>query len=656
MDLFHELSASQNLREFMSSVADTPIGGTADTVALLAIASSIMVASPTPSAWFERTGVFMGDALPFVPDALWSALPTLTSATLAAGGVVWLMRMFLAPMRERKLLRSSLNFKSSPPPMVPGSKPGMYFGLTTDTGMPIYVDDDTLTRHCLIVGQSGVGKTVAASLLMFQQIERGGGLLFIDPKVDYENIQNIYNFAVWAGRVDDLYILCPGDPKNSNTYNPVMFGDPDEVASRILGLIPSTESNAGSDYYKQAANQAIRAMVSALQFLGVPYSMRDLSILLDSAAALDALYTAVLAKGDKTPAAIELRLWVENFRRPYDPKAAGGAGSLDMQKVKQLLGGIAGRLQQFGTGTFGEVMNTYDPDIKLHDIIAQGKICYMALPTMGKDVAAMNLAKMAVSDLRTCVSWLQKDVHKRPKIPFQVFIDEAGSVLGSGEALARLTEQARSARIFLQLAVQNLAQFRVVSEELSEMVPGNTVVKMVFRLGSVDSPNELAELIGMKKIITRSRSTTAAKSTSAEFTKFGPGHTESDSVNTAFGEREEEDYIVHPDAIRRLDKGECIMVHEGGNVYDLRIPMMQFEPAAAKSMGPFVVKRSPVDTSKRGLFDLSRDVGLFTTNAPLVFTGGGGKGDPVKAEEAKVRQDARDKKAEGYNPEAKPEP
>lgn len=617
-DHIHQVSFKKTLYELYDAVRDTPLGGPADTVALLGLSGGALLTT-------HQTLAFLNSTAGPLPSILAGAVPSLLGAALAAASSVWLAHRFGQPFRDRKLLRSSLNFKSSPPPVVPMSKPGLYFGVTTDTGTPIYVDDATLTRHSLIIGQTGVGKTVAASLLMFQQIERGGGLLFIDPKVDYENIQNIYNFACWSGRADDLYILCPGDAENSNTYNPIMYGDPDEVASRILGLIPSTESNAGADYYKQAANSALRALVGALQHLNLPYTMRDLSLLLDSGAALDSLYNRVMDKGATSPAAIELRLWVEQFRRPFDPKNPGGVGSLDMLKVKQLLGGITGRLQQFGTGSFGEVTNTYDPDIKLHEIIAQGNICYVALPTMGKDVAAMNFAKMMIADLRTCVSWLQKDFRKRPRVPFQVFIDEAGSVLGSGEALARLTEQARSARIFLQLAVQNLAQFKVVSDELSEMVPGNTVTKMIFRLGSLDSPNELAELIGMKKIVAKSRSTTSANSKSAEFTKFGPGHTESASQNTAYGEREDEDYIVHPDAIRRLDKGECILVHEGGNVYDLRIPMMQLTHQTAKSMGDFVIKRPPPRVRK-GLFDLEQDIESFTTRAPLIYQGGGGGG------------------------------
>lgn len=66
-------------------------------------------------------------------------------------------------------------------------------------------------------------------------------------------------------------------------------------------------------------------------------------------------------------------------------------------------------------------------------------------------------------------------------------------------------------------------------------------------------------------------------------------------------------------------------MHEGGNVYDLRIPMMQLTHQTAKSMGDFVIKRPP-PRIRKGLFDLEQDIESFTTRAPLIYQGGGGGG------------------------------
>ena len=74
-------------------------------------------------------------------------------------------------------------------------------------------------------------------------------------------------------------------------------------------------------------------------------------------------------------------------------------------------------------------------------------------------------------------------------------------------------------------------------------------------------------------------------------------------------------------------------MHEGGNVYDLRIPMMRLTQQTAKSMGDFVIKRPPLRVRK-GLFDLEQDIESFTTRAPLIYQGGGGGGNDAAASAA----------------------
>lgn len=565
------------IKEAIATVRDTyfdaPLGGTLQTVALL---------------------MMFGGLLPSSPALLhedWPMINVLTAMLISCAGAYLLFRtMTDNTIRQQAYLRSLVLIKSSEPRCKPFSVPGMLFGVTVDTAKPIYVDDETLTRHCFIIGQTGVGKTVAASILMFQQIQRGGGLLFIDPKVDRQNIQNIHQFAAWCGRERDLYIINPDDPSISNTYNPILDGDSDEVADRILGLIPSTETSAGADYYKQAANQALIAIISTCKALKRGYTFLDLSILLDNEKAMQELLDEATGQLPEDDATVALSLWLEQYRKPFDPKSPESAGNLDMKRMKELLGGITGRMRNFGTGNFGEVLNTYTPEVRLFDVVSQGKICYVALPTMGKTVAANNFGKMTINDLKTSVSWLQgRHSHLRPAVPFMAFIDEAGRVLGDGMAMSVLMEQARSARVFMCLAMQNLSNLKAVSSELVEMVSGNTATKIIFRLGSQESAEELAELIGMKKTITRSLTQASARGASAEFTKLGPGYTASDNKATTLAEREDEDYLVPPDAIKRLDKGECILLVEGSDLYDLRVPMLEFDPNMASVVGNFSI-------------------------------------------------------------------
>lgn len=177
--------------------------------------------------------------------------------------------------KSQTVLKSSFRINSDDPAFAwEKDKPldGYLLGYCVDTGKPITITYDQATRHINIIGASGVGKTVLGRFLMYQQILAGGGLTFIDGKYNQADINLLYTFCCWAGRKHDFACINPGDPHLSNTYNPILDGDPDEVAARIMSLVPSTESSAGSDHYKQSGAQAVTVIVAALKKAKLAYS------------------------------------------------------------------------------------------------------------------------------------------------------------------------------------------------------------------------------------------------------------------------------------------------------------------------------------------------------------------------------------------------
>lgn len=559
----------------------TYLGGTLDTFAL----SSMGAGALLTSSYFT--------VAPLLPGAL------------GAAGAGWLAMRYLNEWRKNPILPSKLDVRSEASPMDPKSgREGLLLGYSTDEGRPVWIDYDNLMRHVFIIGQSGVGKTVAASLLMCQHIQNGGGLLFIDGKVDASNILQIYQFCAWAGREKDFRVINPDDPENSNTYNPLCDGDPDEKAARLLSLIPGTEGSPGADHYKQEANQGLTTLFMALNKTGLAHHMMDVSVLLMNAEALEELKRKLETAAPGSKETLNYNLFLNKFRHPANDQRNPNAGGIDMKKLKDTFGGIGGRLFQFGTGKFGEVMNTYDPDVRIYEAIRKNQIVYIALPTMGKDVAAENFGKIVIGDLRTAVSWLQKlPVNERPWPPFMCFCDEAGSYVG--RSWPRLFEQARSAQIFMMPAVQTMANFKAVSDELSEMVKGNSWTKIYFKIGTDESAKEAAEEIGMHRTLIRTMSVGSSKSTSAQTLKPDPTGNAGDGSNISESEKEEENYKVSPDSLKALDKGEVIMTYGGDMVYNLRIPFVGIDKPTQARLGPVKLnRRRPTPKIKgAGFFD-----------------------------------------------------
>lgn len=562
----------RDLRELMP-------GGFADNVAALGIFGGMLAAHP---------------AMPFS-----GAAATALGGLATLSGAMWFANR-VDKLFFRQALKSDIKIRSDMPPPV-AWEDGVNIGYTVDTGKPVNIPWGEWVRHIAVVGMTGVGKTVLGEWIMMQQIVNGGGLLWIDGKLDSDNLKKLDAMCAWAGRRADLFVINPGDPDNSNTYNPILYGDADEVAARCLSLIPSSENNPATDYYRQSANQGLTTLVGAIQAAKMAYSFIDLSILLSNQRTLQHL-ESIVPPGEARKA---LLLFLDQ----YKTQGKDGQVSIDVKRLKEVFGGMAGRLHIFGSGNFGRVTNTYSPEVNLYDAVVDNKIVYVALPTMGKKEAASNFGKMVVGDLRTAVSWAQKLPAKdRPWPPFLVFADEAGSY--ATPAWSTLFEQARSASIAMMPAIQTKANLDMVSDDFTETVIGNTATKIVFKIGTQETAEFMSELIGKETAVTLTTSVSDGLGFQHDPTKLAMN---SASVNDSFGlsEREEETDRISADTLKALGKGEAIVNFDGKNVYHVRIPRITFDESFLKEIGPFRLNRIR-RKYVQGL-DYFRDVGRWVS-------------------------------------------
>jgi intracellular multiplication protein IcmO len=521
--------------------------GRKDAWALTGVAAGIAAASP----WFA------GNA---------AALPALVGPAAGAAWFAhqqarkWLDRTDVSS-RENFVLPSDENFGLFMP-----NKTGIRIGYTKDNGQPVDISDTYMQRHTAIIGQSGVGKTTLGEYILWQQITRGGGFVFIDAKLDALTRDKLAHMMALAGRADEFYVLNVDQPHNSHSYNPILRGDSDEVASRLLNLLPSAENSPGADFYRQQAMYALTVLTGALKSAKRRYTFSDLAILLQSDRALESLL--------RLPIGPEARMTLEVFLNQFRKKDKNGT-AIDVNKVKEQLGGMSGRIAQFAQGKFGQVFNTYTPEIDMTDIVANNKCLYVMLPTMGKDQAALNLGKMMLSDLRTAVYNIQGMTQdKRPNPPFLVFADEMGSYVMQG--IARLFEQARSAGICMIPAFQTFANLRAISPDFEDIIIGNTWNKVFFKFASKDSPETAAEIIGKTKKFIRSLSMSENEGNSAQNLRATPQGSASKGGGMSESWRESEEFRVSPEHLKSMGMGEAVVM-SGSRIFHIKTPMLQFE-------------------------------------------------------------------------------
>lgn len=547
----------------------------------------------------EKAGAADAASLGLLGASLTATSPTLAlagagllgaSAPLAFGaaGGYLTAKSFFSDIEEAAYMQSALGIRSAPPPQK-HDRDGLLVGYTCDGGRPIRIPDMALMRHFMTGGMTGVGKTVSATLFMAQQIARGGGVMWVDGKLDPENIASFYHLAKWMGRESDIRVINPGDPKNSNTYNFVLDGDADEVASRILSTVPSTEGNAGADYYKQSANHGLTCLVATLKGLGLAYNCMDLSILLSNDKALLRLDQMVDSSSNIPQDVVKLfKLFLESVKTR---NANTGEVSVDLRKMRDVFGGIAGRLFVYGVDKMGAITGSYSPDVRLYEDIKDGRLIYCALPTMGKLIAAQNFGKVILGDLRSAVARIQSlPSAQRPNPPFMVWMDEVQSY-GSAQALATQFQQNRSANIFLGVGFQDNASIEVLGDGFLETVVGNTFSKIFFKPGNRETADAWADLIGKHKVATPIMTQTAGMGSSMANLRVTPDSMRSGSRGVSLQYREAEEYRLAAEKLMRLDFGQAVVLYGASSVYDIRVPMLNFDPALRAQLGPVAIQK-----------------------------------------------------------------
>lgn len=540
------MTTKSKITKMMDAWRDYPIIGARDSLALSGISAGIAAAHPAMQG---------------------NILAMSIGAILGAIGGYSIFNARISKAYSRVDMDSAEGFIL--PSDEPYEKEGLLMGYTKDTHSPIGLPFDLINYHMAIIGASGYGKTTLLMYMLYQQMRIGGGFIFGDAKIDYDTSDTLGAWAKAMNRESEFYIINFDDPEASNTYNPALEGDANEVASRLMNLMPDTGSNAGADHYRSSVHFALTTIIAAAKACKWQYTFTDLSILMQSSAALESLLT-------RTPVGSEERINLEVFLDKYrkiERSHDGVRAPIDMAKLKDALGGLGNRIGIFSQGKFGQIMNTYTPEINLYDIIRKNNMLYIMLPTMGKNEEAIIFMKMLIGDLRSAVARLQKIPKSlRPRPPFLVPIDEFGAV--AMEKVTTLFEQARSAGLAMIPGFQTFGQLTKVAEGFDDILLQNTTTKAYFKFGTNESAERAAEIIGKTKRYSHTITSSEGVGDGAQTLRATPQASISANMGQGESFKDQEEYRVSIENLKALGRGECVM-QVGSRIYHLMIPMIE---------------------------------------------------------------------------------
>jgi len=358
-----------------------------------------------------------------------------------------------------------------------------------DTGNPLLVSDSEFRRHMVIVGQSGSGKTVCIENILWQQIRRGAGAMFIDGKLDGDTLVKMKRLCYAAGRIDDLLVINPDEPEMSHTYNPLLEGDVESVVSRIMSTYSTSGAVSGtSDHFMSMNKAGLTYVIGAIQSLGLAYTFEDLAIIMSSPTAMEELWKMMPRGQAKT----DLSGYMEGMMT----RDLRGQKVIDLKKFKDNLGGLAARMGTMAQGKIGEIMNVYNPQVRLFEAIMGNKIVYTMLPSLEKSTTtAKYLAQFMISDLQSTIARIQKlPADERPAMPYFLLFDEFGAYATYPATL--IWEQARNAGICTCAAFQTFSSLTALGQDFLNKIMGNSMIKIFYSLRDQDSPDKASSLLG----------------------------------------------------------------------------------------------------------------------------------------------------------------
>lgn len=389
-----------------------------------------------------------------------------------------------------------------------------------DAGRELWLSMDDLTRHVLMFGTTGAGKTETLLGWVFNALCWGKGIILSDHKAQNDVALSMMSMARRFGREDDLRMMnfitggrsraqelledVKGRPQ-TNTTN--IFGIAQETYTINLmdSMLPKTGSSGGD--WQEKARSMNQALVTALVYKcrreGTVMSQRTIQSHLPLRKIAGLYVQAVQEQWHE-----EIRVALENYLSTlagfdmdkvatpseWDPEANRQHGYLMQQYTRML---------SLFNDTYGHVFARDAGDIDLRDVVHNDRILVVLVPalelsapessTLGR-LYQSQLAMILSQDLGEKLEGRPEDNMKvrkfKDRFPLLWIIDEVGA--GYSEKLGELATQIRSLGYCLLLAGQEVQRLKSAAGDAVWTLIANMGVRIT---GKIMDPKDTLEIL-----------------------------------------------------------------------------------------------------------------------------------------------------------------
>ncbi len=395
----------------------------------------------------------------------------------------------------------------------------VFLGRSMRSKRNVFLSTQMRQMHTHVVGSTGAGKTDSLILpLLVQDVQRGRGALVMDAKGDMETLNKIKYHVRRAGREKDFLFFSLAYPEKSNTYNPLLRGNPTELKDKIISANIWTE-----EFYKKKSEETLLLLMKALREAGETVTFHKLYELLSDEEKLVALSNCLKDT--------RLKGIIDNALRKY-------------AIFQKDLSGLTADLGMIAESEFADLLVAEKPQIDLLDAYLTKKIVYFQLNAQGYEETARRFGRIVLQDMKTVSNHIQAYLPEEQRSFFPVFVDEFSNF--AYEQFVEFLNKARGAHLGITIAHQSLGDLQKAGDHFMKQILENCNIKIIMRQDDPESIETYARISGTEKSMKNTVQT--------EEDFFGKSPTGMGTV------REVEEFRVKPNVIRELGRGEAAVI------------------------------------------------------------------------------------------------
>lgn len=361
------------------------------------------------------------------------------------------------------------------------------------------------SKHTVVVGASGSGKSALLDTLIFSDLKEGKPVVFIDPKGDRGSMEQFINLCRHYNRDFQIFSEHYQGP-NKLHLNPVKEGSYTQIADRIFKAFTWSE-----EYYATKCRQALKEAIKHLCIEGQEVSLKS-------------IYLTII-----------------NLSDPYQDNPP-----LKRSEVE----GLLARLDNIVDSDFEPILEGEEA-LSFREVRKTGKCVYIGLSVLGYAETARSLGKLLLGDLNYSVydSYKYKTIGEKDAQPLGLYIDELSAVIT--DEFIEILNKCRGAKLEITTAFQSVSDINKVDPELSQQVLENSLNWFVMKQRMTSASELLAHSIGTME-------------SSKQTVRVQDGEKQDQG-----SQRDVEELIVHPNVIKNLGVGQAILLRQQPTQIDL---------------------------------------------------------------------------------------